>query len=229
MIGNHRAKILRIIGLLLIAVGAFIILQFIYSDIYTGLNQRKLHDRWAREASRATSVADSTHSASWARETASATTTAEETTPADNKPMPTTKQRIKIPEKKPFARIVIPKIGLDAIVVEGASKEALKLGPGHMEETAYPGEVGNLVISGHRVTYSRPFYHLDELEKGAPIYIHTTSQKFTYYVVEKKVVKPADASVIQPTQDRTLTLTTCNPLFSARTRLIIVAKMRDGG
>ncbi|HZD60549.1 MAG TPA: hypothetical protein VE439_08885, partial [Anaerolineae bacterium] len=72
MTNNRIAKILRIIGLLLIAVGAFIILQFFYSDIYAGLNQRKLHDQWSREASKAISAADSTRTAS--RETTAKTT-----------------------------------------------------------------------------------------------------------------------------------------------------------
>lgn len=134
-------------------------------------------------------------------------------------------KRPPIPHKSPVAKIIIPKIKLNAIVIEGVDAEALKIGPGHIEETARPGEVGNMVISGHRVTYCRPFYYLDQLEPGDKIYIETPQgEKYTYFMHSSKVVAPDDVSVIRPTKDKTLTLTTCNPRYSAKTRLVIIAK-----
>ncbi len=68
-----------------------------------------------------------------------------------------------------IARIVIPKLGLDAIVVELAGlddEDSLKLGPGHIPSTAYPGGSGNVVISGHRTTYGAPFKYINELVPG---------------------------------------------------------------
>jgi len=130
-------------------------------------------------------------------------------------------------EKSVFAKLVIPKIQLDTIVVEGTSPPALRLGPGHIKWTAFPGELGNTVISGHRVTYSAPFYRLDELTVGDPIIIYPPSHKFTYVVMEKRVVLPNDVSVIQPTPDATLTLTACHPPHSSRYRLVIIAKLKS--
>lgn len=125
------------------------------------------------------------------------------------------------------ARIQIPKIGVDWIVVEGVSVEALKKGPGHYPDTPFPGEVGNVVISGHRTTYGAPFFRLDEVGPGDTIRLVSRTGSYRYDIAESKVVRPTDLSVIQPTQDPRLTLTTCTPRFSARQRLIVIAKLVD--
>ncbi|MDP2210975.1 MAG: class E sortase [Candidatus Aquicultor sp.] len=238
MAAGKRAMIYRILGLALIAVGAYILLQIAYTDVYTGYKQRQLQNDWDKAATAVSEkqactpavLSPSIEDTPTIERTATTKDDAKESKEAvtEKKATPTTEARKKFKEKDPFARIVIPKIDLDAIVVEGVGTEALKLGPGHMEETAHPGEHGNMVISGHRVTYSRPFFYLDELGKGDLILVSDATEQYAYYVVETKVVKPTEISVIDPTEDRTLTLTTCNPRFSARTRLIIVAKMRDG-
>jgi sortase A len=124
-----------------------------------------------------------------------------------------------------FARIMIPRIGLDAVVVEGTDDDQLKLGPGHMQDTAWPGEIGNMVISGHRVTHNRPFYYLDRLKVGDSIIVDSKSKRYVYSVIEKRVVLPSDLSVIQQTDYAALTLTTCNPRFSAKTRLVVRARI----
>jgi sortase (surface protein transpeptidase) len=62
-----------------------------------------------------------------------------------------------------LVRLTIAKINLDAVIVEGTSRESLKLGPGHMEDSALPGSSGNSVIVAHRDTF---FRHLDELQEG---------------------------------------------------------------
>ncbi|MHB8841497.1 MAG: class E sortase, partial [Candidatus Aquicultor sp.] len=232
MARDRISRILRIAGLVLIAVGVLILLKINYTDVETGYNQKRMHDAWVKAENRTHGSdfqedlpvvsAPSSSTASTKRETASST----ETTSSIAQGQKAVK-RVAVAHLKPFARIVIPRIKLDAIVVEGVDGQALALGPGHMEETAYPGEVGNMVISGHRVTHSHPFFYLDELKQGDPIEIHTESRKYTYYVVKQKIVAPTDVSVIAPTKDKTLTLTTCNPRYSAKTRLIIIAKMMN--
>jgi len=66
-----------------------------------------------------------------------------------------------------LVRLVIPKIHLSAVVVEGTSRKALLVGPGHVANTARPGDTGNAVLAGHRDTF---FRHLGELLRGDPIY-----------------------------------------------------------
>ena len=124
-----------------------------------------------------------------------------------------------------IAIIRIPKIGLDRIVVEGVGVEDLKKGPGHFPGTALPGQKGNVVISGHRTTYGAPFYRLDELAVGDKITLVDLTDTYTYKVTETKIVKPTDLTVVVPSTDSRLTLTTCHPRFSARQRLIVIASL----
>lgn len=136
-------------------------------------------------------------------------------------------------EGKGIARIYFPSLGKDQVhvVVEGVSHEDLKKGPGHYPGTELPGEIGNAVISGHRTTYGAPFNRLDELKVGALIVIETRSYFFTYTVLGTTIVSPnaigetdhvPNQPGVKPTQ-RLLTLTTCNPKYSARTRLVVRA------
>jgi len=119
----------------------------------------------------------------------------------------------------PKTKIFIPKIGVDQVVVEGSDAEALKNGPGHYPGMALPGERGNIGIAGHRVTWTKPFNRLDELSPGDLIILETVDTQYEYKVVETVVLDPKDTSMLRPTQDSRITLTTCNPKFSARTRL----------
>jgi sortase A len=124
-----------------------------------------------------------------------------------------------------LTRVVIPKISLDAIVVEGASRRDLSDGPGHMKKTAQPGETGNAVITAHRDTF---FRHIYELGKGDDILVRRAGQVYKYEVTGKKIVLPDDVSVIKPTQDATLTLITCYPTYyigPAPKRLVVFSKL----
>lgn len=133
-----------------------------------------------------------------------------------------------LPEAPPsgaVAHLVIPKIGVDKIVVEGVELADLQKGPGHYPRTPFPGEPGNAAIAGHRTTYGAPFYRLNELAPGDDIFVTTAAGNFRYQVTDSKVVSPDDVSVLDPTPDNRLTLTTCNPRFSATQRLVVVSKL----
>lgn len=101
----------------------------------------------------------------------------------------------------------------------------LKKGPGHYPGTALPGGSGNAAIAGHRTTYGAPFFRVDELEAGDPIFITIRGGRYRYDVSELKIVAPEDAWVLEPTEDNRLTLTTCHPRYSAAQRLIVVAQL----
>jgi sortase A len=122
--------------------------------------------------------------------------------------------------------IEIPKIDVKKFLVEGVGVEDLKKGPGHYPETPMPGEKGNAAIAGHRTTYGAPFYDLDALDPGDSIFVTTPGGRFRYDVMETKVVDPVDgAYVLDPTNDDRLTLTTCNPRFSAAQRMVVIARL----
>jgi sortase A len=122
----------------------------------------------------------------------------------------------------------VPKLGLDAVVFEGVTRETLTQGPGHMPNTPLPGQPGNAVISGHRTTYGRPFFDFDLLQPGDRIEVETSIGTHVYVVRENLIVAPTDVWVTDDKAGGWLTLTTCNPKFSARERLIISAEMVEG-
>jgi sortase A len=125
------------------------------------------------------------------------------------------------------AHLVIPRIGLNVIVVEGVGEADLRQGPGHYPQTPRPGQDGNAAIAGHRTTYGAPFYSINELRVGDAISLtDTAGRTFVYHVSEPpRVVSPSDVSVLDATPFAQLTLTTCNPRFSATSRLVVVARL----
>jgi sortase A len=137
------------------------------------------------------------------------------------------------PESEPvedteFAQIVIPKLGVDVVVFEGVTRSTLTQGPGHMPGTPLPGQPGNAVISGHRTTYGRPFFNFDQLVEGDRIELETAIGTHVYVVRENFIVQPTDVWVTDDRSGGWLTLTTCNPKFSARERLIVTAELVEG-
>ena len=129
---------------------------------------------------------------------------------------------------EPFARLIIDRIALDAVVFEGVDRTTLKSGPGHMPGTPLPGQPGNAVISGHRTTYGRPFFELDMLVVGDEIEVETALGISTYAVRDVLIVAPTDVWVAANIDGAWLTLTTCHPRFSAAQRLVIQAELIDG-
>jgi sortase A len=140
----------------------------------------------------------------------------------------------------PLTKIVMPAIGVDALVVEGTSPAALRAGAGHYPTTPLPGEAGNVAIAGHRTTYGKPFNRVDELSIGEEIRLETPLAAHVYRVVAAPadaarpcptgacwITEPTDWGVVAPLDGAMLTLTTCHPKGSARERLIIRAELVD--
>ena len=127
-----------------------------------------------------------------------------------------------------FGVMTIPRIEVDHVLFEGVDRATLKKGPGHMPWTPLPGQPGNAVVSGHRTTYGAPFFDLDALVPGDEIFVETALGLHTYVVRSSFIVAPTAVEVTDPKRGAWLTLTTCNPKFSARERLIISAELVDG-
>lgn len=158
----------------------------------------------------------------------STTTPASTTTTSQVVELPELIVEPEVPVGEPFARLIIDRIALDAVVFEGVDRTTLKSGPGHMPGTPLPGQPGNAVISGHRTTYGRPFYELDLLVVGDEIAVETALGISTYSVREILIVAPTDVWVADNIDGAWLTLTTCHPRFSAAERLVIQAELIDG-
>jgi sortase A len=123
----------------------------------------------------------------------------------------------------PIARLTIPRIHLDEIVLEGVGDDELNAGPGHLPGSAMPGMRGNAVISAHR---DRHFRHLDEVEVGDTVVTEAGLSHDTWVIVSRRVIGREMPALFQTTQP-TLTLTTCWPVRyfgSAPDRLIVTAR-----
>ena len=127
-------------------------------------------------------------------------------------------------DRDTLVRLTIPRINLDAVVVEGTSRQSLKLGPGHLRSSAIPGSSGNSVIAAHRDTF---FRHLDELREGDEIDIRRRGEVLRFEVSGRRVVEPSDVSPLRPSPSAQLTLITCYPTHyvgPAPKRLVVVAR-----
>jgi sortase A len=221
--------VLRGIGKAFIVIGGLILLFVTYQLWGTGIaearSQRQLRRQLGaiaapvRSTSTTTALGQPTTPTTPTTSTTSTTSTTPTTPTTVPSPLPPP------PQGEALAILRIPSIGVDKAIVEGVSVSDLQKGPGHYPNSPLPGQPGNTAIAGHRTTYGAPFYHLDEVRPGAVIYISTRGGTYQYTVFFQHDVNPTDVSVIAPTTDNRLTLTTCTPRFSASHRLIVVASL----
>lgn len=208
---------LRGLGQTLITLGAIVLLFCVYELQVTNLITARAQDRLGDSLSR-----------SWAE------------APRQSVPTPGTSAPAASPVLAPvpgnaFARLHAPSLAGygDRVVVEGVGVEDLKEGPGHIPTTALPGQVGNVVLSGHRTTYGAPFNRWAELRPGDAIVLETRDTWFTYTISGSEIVAPTAVEVTLPVPrkpgavptKKLLTMTTCNPKYSARQRLIVSAEL----
>ena len=204
-------RIVRGIGRTLIAAGVIVLLFVAYQLWGTGLAERRSQHRLRAEFAQGLTP----------------TTDIPVISPDD----PPTSTTVPPPATVPpageaLAIINIDKIGVHKAVVEGVGVGDLRKGPGHYPGSPIPGQPGNAAIAGHRTTYGAPFFRLDELKVGDPIVITTRTGTYHFAVDRTLVVKPTDVSVLDSTAVPHITLTTCNPRFSAAQRLVVQAALQ---
>ena len=133
--------------------------------------------------------------------------------------LPSAGERVKV-HGAPVARLVIPRLGLDEVVVEGVEEGSLRAGPGHFPGSALPGEPGNAVLSAHR---DRHFSRLDELAIGDSALTTAGDRTVRWRVTGRRVIG-RDAPALFTSREPRLTLTTCWPvryLGPAPDRLVV--------
>lgn len=133
---------------------------------------------------------------------------------------------------QPIGRIVIPRIGLKMIVVQGTNEADLEKGPGHYDagsgvNTSFPGAGagGVIAIAGHRTTFLHPFRLINELQPGDNVYLEMPYGTFRYTIYYHKVVLPTDWSILRHRPFEKLVLTACHPLYSASHRWAAFARL----
>lgn len=103
------------------------------------------------------------------------------------------------------------------------------LGIGHYQGTAMPGAVGNFAVAGHRTTFGKPFNRIAELQVGDALVVRTKDAWYVYKVASTEIVYPNQTEVIAPVPDkpgaaptaRSITMTTCTPMYSAAQRYVV--------
>jgi sortase A len=127
-----------------------------------------------------------------------------------------------VPEPiREIGTIEIPKIGLNHRVMEGVSLRNIDLGPSHWPGTALPGQNGNAVFAGHRVTHTHPFRNIDQLVEGDDVFFTIDGIRSHYVVVGHEVVSPSRVDIVNQTATPTATLFACHPPGSARQRYVV--------
>ncbi|MFA5810215.1 MAG: class E sortase [Thermoleophilia bacterium] len=121
----------------------------------------------------------------------------------------------------PVGEIYLPKIDVRWMMVQGSDKEALKKGPGHIQETTLPGAGGNFAVAGDRVLYGAPFLNLNEITVGDQVKIRMPYGTFIYRVNDTFIVTPDDVSVLQPVGYDAITLLTCDPPWDIKQRIVV--------
>jgi sortase A len=141
----------------------------------------------------------------------------------------------KVPFGEAFAIIRIPRFGADYArpVLQGTDHDTLTRGIGHYPGTAFPGQVGNFAVAGHRTTYGKPFSDIELLQKGDVVAVETRASYLVYAVDRHVIVTPDQLQVIAPVpQDPAarpsqawLTMTACHPRYSASQRYVVFARL----
>lgn len=137
-----------------------------------------------------------------------------------NVPVPT-------PGPEQASRIQIQAIGVDAPIVQGDGWEQLKRGVGQHIGSANPGQAGNVVLSAHNDIFGEIFRHLDQLQPGDEVTVHTNRRAYTYVVSDWEVVEPTAVEVMAPTRDPTLTLISCYPYLVDDERIVVRATLQE--
>lgn len=117
-------------------------------------------------------------------------------------------------------QLEIPAIGLSQPLFEGVTLTSINRGPSHWPGTAMPGEVGNVVVAGHRTTYTKPFWSLNELVPGDELIFTIDGERTVYLLDRIEIVYPNDIHIIDQSHERTATLFGCHPRGSARQRIV---------
>jgi sortase A len=124
-----------------------------------------------------------------------------------------------------IGRIVVPRMGVNMILVNGTDDGSLKKGPGRDLRTYMPGEGQLIYIAGHRTTYLAPFAHIDSMRRGDLITLEVPYGTFRYRVFRKKIVGSDDLAVLQSHGREVVALQACHPRFFATHRYIVWGRL----
>lgn len=125
---------------------------------------------------------------------------------------------------QPIGRIIVPRLGLNMLFVDGTDDSSLERGPGRDLQTFMPGQNRLVYIAGHRTTFLAPFSHIDALRAGDTITLEMPYATFVYRVTSHIIVPASDVAVLKSGAHELLALQACHPRFFATHRYIVYAR-----
>lgn len=134
---------------------------------------------------------------------------------------------------QPIGRIVVHRLGLNMVLVNGTDDASLERGPGRDLVSYMPGQNRLVYIAGHRTTFLAPFAHIDAIRPGDLIRLEMPYGTFVYRAFRHVIVPADDLAVLKSPPHELLALQACNPRFFATQRYIVYSHLvavrpRDG-
>jgi sortase A len=150
-----------------------------------------------------------------------------EAPPVGRKDVPRTAARFRATSRPgdPIAKLRVPRLDLELVVLEGTDPATLRAGPGRDPRSWMPGEGKLVYLAGHRTTYLAPFAEIQRLRPGDPIELRLPYGLFRYEVTGHRIVAPDDLSVLRAPKRETLRLQACHPRFFASERYVVTARL----
>jgi sortase A len=124
-----------------------------------------------------------------------------------------------------IGRIVIPRLGLNMVLVNGTDESSLRRGPGRDLRSFMPGQSRLVYIAGHRTTFLAPFSQINEIQPGDRIKLEMPYGSFLYRAFRHVIVPADDLAVLRSPRHELLALQACHPRFFATHRYIVYAHL----
>lgn len=126
--------------------------------------------------------------------------------------------------------LYIPKIAVKQEIIESTTIQGIGDKAWRRPNTSQPHLGGNTVVIGHRYASiggkrESVMYNLPKMEKGDLVYVYWQGSVYTYEVFDKKIVPPTAVQVEFQTVEPIITIYTCSPIFTAKNRLVVNAKL----
>jgi sortase A len=144
--------------------------------------------------------------------------------PHDNVSREARRFRLSSEDGDAIARLRVPRLDLDVVVVDGTASGDLRRGPGRHRDTYMPGEGKLVYVAGHRTTYGAPFSDIDDLQPGDTITVELPYGTVEYRVTKHRIVDDNDLSVLETGAREELVLQACHPRFFASQRYLVYAR-----
>jgi sortase A len=212
---------LRILGTVCAAAGILAVLwalvvwqwQDPFTALYTHQQQRRLAAAFEQQASAFAADFEPT------RQSSQTSVAAEEKAVL----RAATRYRHQLETGAPVGRLRVPRLGLNAIVVDGTDHDSLTKGPGRYEKSYVPGEGQLVYVAGHRTTYGAPFAHIERLRKGDSVTFELPYATFLYRVRNTAIVPSDEVGRLRSHGNEVIVLQACHPRFFATERYLVYA------